>query len=226
MKWRRILVAVAISTPVAPTYAGLMHSDFDEGGTYFGGVEGWFNYAGLPFVGIVSEPLGQPTNWLSVKPNQYWGEIVSQHWAVPDVTPTSIAGFSYFEFDLMADSTWIAGMDSFSLNIQLELPGQGQVSFPRTLPPIDLSQPGVVQHVMIDISDLQTPAATATGYNIVLNFRPGYRWEWDPNNPDSVPYDATIYYDNFQFTNGAIPEPTRLACLLPAFALVGTRRRT
>lgn len=211
-------LAVIVAGPAA--FAVNVQSDFDPGGTYYGGIEGWFNYAGLPDFGT-STPVGGTTLWLRVKPNQYWGQITSQSWATPGVTVADWNSYTHLEFDVIVDSLWLPNNPAQVIDVEFQVGGgvQGTVN-KYAYPTINTSLKDTIQHVDIDLTALQPFDPTATYWNLSFNLRPGYAWEWDPSNPNVQPYDPRFYIDNVTWT----PEPAALGTLV-LVGLAGLRRR-
>jgi hypothetical protein len=196
-----------------------IHSDFDPGGTYFGGIEGWFNYSGNPGFATAT-PAGGSTLWLGVKPQQYFGQITSQNWAVPDITVSDWNSNTHLKFDVIVDSLWIPNNAAQQISIEFQThTGMAGTVNQYATPTIDTSLKNVVQHVSVPLAGMQPFDPTATGWNLSINLNPGYAWEWDPNNPSVQPYDPRYYIDNVRF----VPEPSSL--LLFAFGAVGIAPR-
>lgn len=201
-----------------------VHSDFDPGGTYFGGDEGWFNYDGNPGFGIAT-PAGSSTQWLAVQPQQYWGKITSQSWATPDITIADWNSHTHLEFDVMVDDLWFpSGTATIDIEFQVD-GGDGGTINQYAHPTIDTSLKNVVQHVSVPLAGLQPFDPTATTWNLSLNLFPGYAWEWDTANPAAVAIEGRYFIDNVEWT-GAVPEPTSLVLLGSCgLMLWGARRK-
>ena len=205
-----ILALVAIN---GTTSWAKVHSDFDSGGTYYGGEQGWFNYDGNPDFGI-GTPAGASTQWLAVRPQQYWGKITSQSWATPDTTVADWNAHSHLEFEVVVDELWFPS-GSATINIEFQVDGgSGGTINQYADAMIDTSHKNVVQHVSVPLAGLQPFDPTATTWNLSLNLFPGYAWEWDAANPAAVEIEGRYYIDNVQWT-GAIPEPG-------SFVLIGS----
>lgn len=189
------LVALSLAASSASAASKVL-ADFEPGGVYYGGTEGFFNYAGLADFGTYSNPLGQTSTWIGFKPFQYWGQMIHQGWATPDFPASELQNYTRIEFDVMVDSEWYPGSNQISFGLLL---GSTFHELPIT---VDFSTPGVPQHVVADYSSLTAEVASATYFEVQTNFRPGYRWEWDTANPSAVAYNPHIYFDNFVFTTG------------------------
>jgi hypothetical protein len=193
-----------------PALAAVVHSDFDPGGTYFGGVEGWFNYDGNPGF-ATSTPAGGSTNWLGVKPGQYWGKITSQNWAVPDVTVGTWNSHTHLTFDVIVDSLWLPNNASQAISVEFQVGGGSSPSTQSVNATINSSLKDTVQQVSIPLASLQPFDPTSTFWNLSFNLFPGYAWEWDSNNPSVQPYNAHYNIDNVAW----VPEPgTALVAIL------------
>lgn len=200
-------------------------SDFDPGGTYFGGVEGWFNYGGLPSVTATAAP-GGTSLWLGVKPNQYYGNITAQNWAIPGVTNADLNTNTNLEFDLIVGTDWLPA--GFTMSVEMQVGGGVGGTINKYL---TYSNPSVAKATVIHVNlpyaaVLPVLDPTATFYNLSLNASPGYDYGWDGSNPSVVPYDAHWYVDNIQLTTGvAVPEPTTLGLVAAGGLLAMLRRR-
>lgn len=219
-------LAVLVLTLIGGHAVGsVVHSDFDPGGTYFGGTEGWFNYGGMP-VFTSSTPTGGSTLWLEVKPQQYWGQITSQSWATPDVTIATWNSSSSLDFDVIVSSSWIPNNAAQQISVELQTTygGSGTVN-KYAYPTIDTSLKDTVQHVSIPLAGLQPFDIAAPDWNLSINLNPGYAWDWDSNNPNVVNYDPRYYLDNITWVS-EVPEPgTALIALLGGvFVTMSTRR--
>ena len=205
--------------------AAVMHSDFDPGGTYFGGTEGWFNYSGLPGF-TTSTPAGGSSLWLDVIPQQYWGQFTSQNWAVPDVTVGTWNASSSLEFDAIVNSSWFPDNVAQQISVEFQVGGGvGGTVNKYANPTINTSLKDTIQHVSIPLASLQPFDPTATFWNLSFNVSPGYAWEWDGNNPNALPYAPHFFLDNITWVE--VPEPSSaLLWLMGSFvgALSGTRR--
>ncbi len=201
-------VALGFSLVCGQSPADVIHSDFDPGGTYYGGTEGWFNYAGLPGF-TTSTPTGGSTLWLDVIPQQYWGQITSQNWAVPDVTIGTWNSSSSLDFDVIVSSSWFPNNAAQQISVEFQTTGgvSGTVNQYGN-PTIDTSLKDTIQHVSIPLAGLQPFDPTATGWNLSINLSPGYAYEWDTGgNPNAQPYDPHYYLDNITWVS-AVPEPS------------------
>jgi hypothetical protein len=198
----------------------VIHSDFDPGGTYYGGIEGWFNYSGMPGF-ITSTPAGGSTVWLDVKPQQYWGQITSQNWAVPDVTVGTWNSSSSIDFDVIVNSAWIPNNAAQQISVEFQVGGgvNGTVN-KYANPTINTSLKDTSQHVSIPLAGLQPFESDASFWNLSVNLIPGYAWEWDSNNPSAVPYDPHYFLDNITWVS-AVPEPRSALMILAAVMLMG-----
>ena len=197
--------ALGLALLNGPTVANVIHSDFDPGGTYYGGTEGWFNYAGNPGFATAT-PTGGSTLWLEVKPNQYSGNITSQNWATPDVTVATWNSNSHLDFDVIVDTQWIPNNAAQAISVELQVGGgvSGTVN-KYANPTIDTSLKNTIQHVSIPLASLQPFDPTSTFWNLSFNLSPGYAWEWDSNNPGVQPYNPHYYIDNVAWVT--VPEP-------------------
>lgn len=202
--------------------AAVVHSDFDPGGTYFGGTEGWFNYSGMPGF-TTSTPAGGSTVWLDVKPQQYWGQITSQNWAVPDVTVGTWNSSSTLEFDVIVSSSWIPNNAAQQISVEFQVGGgvNGTVN-KHANPTINTALKDTIQHVSIPLASSQPFEPDATFWNLSINLSPGYAWEWDSGNPSVQPYDPHYYLDNITWAE--VPEP-RSALMLVVGSFVGLSGR-
>ncbi len=199
-----------------------VHSDFDPGGTYFGGIEGWFNYSGNPGFATTT-PAGGSTLWLGVKPQQYFGQITSQNWATPDITIPDWNSNTHLEFDVIVDSLWYPNaITPISVEFQVG-GGVGGTINQYANPTIDTSLKDTVQHVSIPLAGMQPFDPTATFWNLSINLFPGYAFEWDPGNPNVQPYDPRYYIDNVEWTT--IPEPASLVLGACCLVMLATRRQ-
>jgi len=220
--WARCaILAMLVSAGLVGQAAGeVVHSDFDPGGTYFGGIEGWFNYSGMLSFGTAT-PAGGSTLWLDVKPQQYWGQVTSQNWAVPDVTVATWNASASLDFDVIVNSGWLPNNAAQAISVEFQVGGGiGGTINKYANPTIDTSLKDTVQHVSIPLAGLQPFDPTATFWNLSLNLSPGYAWDWDSNNPNAVPYDAHYYIDNVTWVD-AVPEPGTGLALMIAGALAG-----
>jgi len=205
--WRAIVALGVLASCTGPLRAEI-HSDFDAGGTYFGGTEGWFNYAGLPDFSTAT-PTGGSTQWLRVKPNQYYGQITSQNWAVPDITISDWNSNSHLKFDVLVDDLWIPNNANQSFSVEFQVGGGvNPTSTQYANTTINTSLKNVVQSVSIPLASLQPFDPTATFWNLSINLSPGYAWEWDSNNPSVQPYDARFYVD----ISAGFPNPPPAHC--------------
>jgi hypothetical protein len=219
-------VALLSAVPAASAPAAVMISDFDPGGTYYGGIEGWFNYSGMPYLSTEASPPGGSTNWLAVGPTQYYENFTAQNWAVPDVPWSAFLSNTQIELDLIipgsGPNAWYPSNPNQPISFELQFFGgsMGTVnSYPATT--FNSGLKDQVIHVVVDYSSL-TLDPTATGWNLSLqSMTPGYAWEWDASNPNFVPYGARFFVDNIQLTS--IPEPVGLGVV--ALAGLMLRRR-
>jgi hypothetical protein len=203
--------------------ADVIHSDYDPGGTYFGGTEGWFNYDGLPGF-TTSTPAGGSTLWLDVKPSQYWGKTTSQNWAVPDVTVGTWNSSSSLEFDVIVNNLWFPNNAAQPISVEFQVGGGSNPSTQIANGTINTGLKGTVQHVSIPLAGLQPFDPTSTFWNLSINLSPGYAWEWDTANQSVQPYDPHYYLDNINWV-AAIPEPGLGLVMLAAGILVAVGRR-
>jgi hypothetical protein len=221
---RALAISLSMALLSATATADVLHSDFDPGGNYNGGTEGWFNYGGMP-VFTPSTPPGESSQWLEVKPQQYYGQITSQNWATPDVTVATWNASTSLDFDIIVDSAWIPNNASQQISVELQVGGgaNGTVNKYAT-PTIDTSLKNTVQHVSIPLAGLQPFDLDATFWNLSINLAPGYAWEWDSNNPAVQPYDPRYYLDNVTWVS-QVPEPSSalLVLLGGAAAAIGAR---
>jgi hypothetical protein len=188
--------------------AAVTHSDFDPGGTYYGGTEGWFNYDGM--LGFTtSTPTGGSTLWLDVIPQQYWGKITSQNWAVPDVTIGTWNSSSSLEFDVIVSSSWFPNNAAQQISVEFQVGGgvNGTVN-KYANPTINTALKDTIQHVSIPLASLQPFEPDATFWNLSMNLSPGYAWEWDSGNPSVQPYNPHYYLDNITWVDAVVPEPS------------------
>jgi hypothetical protein len=218
------MAVLALALVGGPALASVVHSDFDTGGTYFGGTEGWFNYSGMP-VFTTSTPTGGSTLWLEVQPQQYWGQVTSQNWAVPVVTIGTWNSSSSLDFDVIVDSLWIPDNAAQAISVEFQVGGgvNGTVN-KYANPTIDTSLKDTIQHVSIPLAGLQPFEADATFWNLSINLNPGYAWEWDPNNPNVQPYNPRYYLDNITWVT-PVPEPGSGFMALVAGTFVAMRAR-
>lgn len=224
MPWVAI-ATLAFAWASGPAPASVVHSDFDPGGTYYGGTEGWFNYSGMP-VFTTSTPAGGSTLWLEVKPQQYWGQITSQNWAVPDVTIGTWNSSTSLDFDVIVDSAWLPNNPAQAISVEFQVQGGvGGTINQYGNPMIDTSLKDTIQHVSIPLASLQPFDATATTWNLSINLNPGYAWEWDSGNPNAQPYDPRFYIDNVTWVDSAVPEPSTGLIALIAGVLFAVRAR-
>ncbi len=199
-----------------------VHSDFDPGGTYFGGTEGWFNYSGNPGFATAT-PAGGSTLWLGVQPQQYFGQITSQNWATPDITIPDWNSNTHLEFDVIVDSLWFPNNASQAISVEFQVGGGvGGTINQYANPTIDTSLKDTIQHVSIPLAAMQPFDPTATFWNLSINLSPGYAYEWDSSNPNVQPYNPRYYLDNIEWTT--VPEPTSLVLGACCVLLLGTRR--
>lgn len=211
-----LLFAAGVVLMISPRASAQLQSDFDGTGTFYGGTEGWFNYDGNPGFGV-GTPAGASSNWLAVRPQQYWGKITSQSWATPGITMANWNSNTHLEFDVVVDDQWFPS-GTATINIELQTDdGAGGVFNHIATPTIDTSLKNVIQHVSVPLASYQPFDPTAPNWNLSFNLSPGYAWEWDAANPSVVPVAATYYLDNIRWT-GAVPEPASLvlvgSCLL------------
>lgn len=213
-------IAVGLTLLGGQALANTVQSDFDPGGTYYGGTEGWFNYGGMPDFAIAT-PAGGATNWLGVKPQQWWGQITSQSWATPDVTLATWNGSLSLDFDVIVDSLWLPNNTAQAVSVELQVGGGSEGTINKYAnPTINTALKDMVQHVSIPLAALQPFDPTATYWNLSVNITPGYDWGWDSGNPEVQPYNPRYYLDNVTWV---VPEPATLVllascvlgCLLP-----------
>ena len=203
--------------------AALVQSDFDPGGTYYGGVEGWFNY-GAAGLGTIANPTGGTTTWADIhSTNQYYTSITSQDWATPGVTTADWNNYSHLECDVILPASWIPTSNAtLTVEFQTNTGGSGAINKYGSATLLG-NLKDTVQHVDIDYSSLK-PFAPTPNWNLSFEAHPGYAWEWDTGgNPNATPADFHYYLDNVQFTNG-VPEPAS-AGLLAIGGLSGALRR-
>lgn len=217
------VLAVVVALFGGQAVATVIHSDFDPGGTYNGGTEGWFNYSSMP-VFQTGTPTGGSTDWLQVKPFQYYGNITSQDWAVPDVPGSVWNSSTSLEFDILVDDLWLPNNPAATVTVELQFNGVNQYAYPT----IDTSLKNVVQHVSIPLAGFQPFGPDASLWNLSINLSPGYDYGWDTGgNPEAVPYggnEPSYYLDNIVW----IPEPATLGLGLTSlvwFVPLATRRR-
>jgi len=224
------LAATALAMLLAGVQAGaaVVVSDFDPGGTYYGGTEGWFPY-GTEGMSTVAAPTGGTSTWGDVNASQYGASITAQDWAVPGVSTADWNANTHLEFDIILPGTgptrWLPnGSATVNVELQTHTGGAGTINKNAT-PTVDGSIKDAIQHVSIDLSSLQ-PFALTPNWNLSINLSPGYDYGWDQaGNPGgAIPYDAHWYIDNVQFTTQAVPEPAA-AGALALLAGVGATRR-
>src|SRR5687767_3819082 len=132
--------------------ADVIISDFEPGGTYYGGTEAWFGY-GAAGTGT-GTPTGGTSNWFWAKPNQYYGSITNQSWANPEVNVNSFNSNSHLQFDLLVptggpDASLPSALTTLSIDFQFGGGSSGTVnqtlqttfdsSLKNTVIPIDVS---------------------------------------------------------------------------------------
>ena len=211
-----------------PAHAAVMMSDFDTT-THYGGVGGWFNYDSMPVAATVTSPTGGTGTWLEYGPHQYYSKLTAQSWATPNVSVADWNANDQIEFDVIfrgsGANAWLAN-SPVTVKFEMQTTGGtlGTVNkYPSTS--VDPTAKDQIIHVVVDYSSFKPFDATATGWNLSLSeFQPGWAWEWESlqNNPNAIPYAASAYIDNTQFTN--VPEPASIG-LLTMGALLGLRRR-
>lgn len=218
--WRAI-AALGVLTLCTGSLRAEIHSDFDPGGTYFGGTEGWFNYAGLEDFATAT-PTGGSTLWLRVKPYQYYGQVTSQNWAVPDITISDWNANSHLKFDILVDNLWFPNVANQPISVEFQVGGGVEPNSTQyASPTIDTSLKNVVQSVSIPLASLQPFDPTATFWNLSINLYPGYASEWDENNPSVQLYDPRFYVDNIRW----VPEPATGTLLAICGAIVAAQLR-
>jgi hypothetical protein len=211
------------------TYANVMLSDFDSGGPYNGGVQGWFGYGDVGAVGTVANPLGGTSTWMVKSPGQYYGQSTLQSWANPTLNVANLNANTDLQFDLIlpgsGPNAWLPSNASQNIAIELQACGGALGTQTRDA---NVTFNGSLKDQVIHI-DFNYYAAfgafdpTGTFVNLSLNFSPGYDWNWDSNNPSHGTYAAQAYLDNVQLVS--VPEPTVLALAgLGALALLRLRR--
>ena len=209
-KCRLTVMALGLMLLSSHGLAAVVHSDFDPGGTYYGGAEGWFNYSGMAGF-TTSTPAGGSSLWLDVETYQYYsGYITSQNWAVPDVTIGTWNASSSLEFDVIVSSTWYPNDPAKQIEVEFQTTygGSGTVN-QYAYPTINTSLKDTVQHVSIPLAGLQPFDSAAPDWNFSIKLTaPGYAWEWDSNNPSVQPIDPHYYLDNITWVNAAVPEPS------------------
>lgn len=68
-----MLSVVVLLLGTTAARADVIHSDYDPGGTYYGGLEGWFNYGGVYSISA-AVPGVASSDWMKVQlSQQYWG---------------------------------------------------------------------------------------------------------------------------------------------------------
>ena len=212
--------------------ADVMLSDFDTGGPFYGGVQGWFGYGDAAAVSTIVNPTGGNSTWMVKSPGQYYGSCTMQSWANPALNVANINANTDLQFDLILPGSgphaWLQNNTSQTINIALQLGGGTLGSQDHNA---DVTFDGSIKDQIIHIdfnynSAFGTYDPTATFANLSLNTSPGYNWVWDSNNPNAVPYAAQLYIDNVQLTSAVVPEPSALAlCGMGGLCLALLRRR-
>lgn len=227
-----LATAAALTAALAGGQAmGAVLSDFDAGGTYYGGVEGFFSYGateGGDPIPTVTNPAGGTGDWLRIRPvNQYYGQVVAQGWAIPDVPVSTIRTSSNFEMDLIVESGWLPAGINLSIQIQLLDASDAVLETVN----IAYANPSVPKDTLVHVNEyfadqITSASDAAANYNLVINGAPGYDYGWDTaSNPEAVEYPGVNYYiDNVAVT--VIPEPASAGMILAGLgALAGRRRR-
>jgi hypothetical protein len=202
--------------------AGVIQSDFDPGGTYYGGTEGWFPY-GAAGMGTITNPTGGTTTWADIhSTNQYYTSVTSQDWATPDVTTATWNDNSNLEFDVILPASWLpTSSATVTVEFQTNTGGSGAINKYGSATILG-SLKDTVQHVNIDYSSLK-PFAPTPNWNLSFEVHPGYDYGWDTGgNPSAVPADFHYYLDNVQFT----PEPNSFGVMAFSGLLAGLCRKS
>jgi hypothetical protein len=191
--------------------------------------DGWTRYGG--FTDYANGQAGtnfQPVNidgntWASylVESNYYWGQLVGQNWANPNITVANMQANPILEFDVdLSQTNW------GNLNLQVQVENKatsagdqvGTVNYNASQLAIKNRQPAapIVQHVSIDLGQMNLPIQSmlldGTGdQNLLIYFQPQYYGFWDPtanggagawiDNGVSQP-PQTYRFDNVRLTTG------------------------
>jgi hypothetical protein len=217
--------AVVIGIWAGTAEAVAIVSDFEPGGTYYGGDEAWFGY-GMQSVAQESSPPGGTGNWLRASPNQYYGQMTNQSWANPDISVGTFNNHSHLEFDLIVDNSWLPNA-STPLTIEFQFGGgtSGTVNKYKTVNFNSATKQQVI-HLDADYSTFGSSFdPTSTFWNLSFETHPGYDWGWDGANPSSVPYATKFWIDNVQLTGAPLPEPASLGLVLLGGLALARRSR-
>jgi hypothetical protein len=223
---RRVRFAAAVIAAGLVSGASLARADViigqdwtpalnENGYTYF---DGFTDYAdGQPTVNL-AQVTRNGGNWLQYNntAGQYWGQLVGQMWANPNLSPANFNLNPRVEFDLDATETnWgrlMIRIDySNSGGSGGDQTGSVTLDFSQLVArnKATLSSPAnpFLQHISIDLSSFLPRDETATAADFALFLQPNFWGYWDNDLQQfvSANYSPQTYYiDNLRLTSDPV----------------------